>query len=41
MGTRKESKKYQGKDIDILPLKKSGSIKNKGLKANRLVKGNG
>ena len=40
MGTRREFKEYQGKDIGILPLKKSGSNKNKGLKVNRLVKGN-
>ena len=40
MGTRREFKEYQGKDIGVLLLRKLGSIKNKGLKANRLVEGN-
>ena len=40
MGTRREFKEYQGKDIGISPPKKSGSIENEGLKVNRLVKGN-
>ena len=40
MGTRREFKKYQGKDIGVLPPRKSGSIKNKGLKVNKLVEGN-
>ena len=41
MGTRTEFKECQGKDIGILPLKKLGSSKNEGSKANKLVKGNG
>ena len=41
MGTRREFKEYQGKDIGILLLKKLSSIEKEGLKVNRLVKGNG
>ena len=40
MGTRREFKEYQGKDIGISPLRKLDSIKNKRLKVNGLVEGN-
>ena len=41
MGTRREFKEYQGENIGVFLLRKSDCIKNKELKVNRLVKGNG